>query len=180
MIQNGVAMAIPASSEGSGWGVLCVGDSFRSARSLSREERGYHFERREYGFNFRHVPDSMRDQLLKRVSRKESRRVAPFFGKRENCPNQVVSSFFQIILQIFFKEAFFGSSLELGEKKGKSSIPGTETANWRFWSWFSTFQAVSKGIFFFAGFSEIKEILPLKASPFSQGIFEQSERNRAF
>ena len=29
------------------------------------EERGYHFERREYRFNFRHVPDSMRDQLLK-------------------------------------------------------------------------------------------------------------------
>ena len=67
------------------------------------EERGYHFERREYRFNFRHVPDSMRDQVFEEFPARRQEGLLPFW-KGENCANRAVSSFFQITLQIFFRK----------------------------------------------------------------------------
>ena len=66
MIQNGVQPFDQYQLHLKVVGGVCYALVIRSGVNVPYlEERGYHFERREYRFNFRHVPDSMRDQLLK-------------------------------------------------------------------------------------------------------------------
>ena len=64
MIQNGVQPFDQYQLHLKVVGGVCYALVIRSGVNVPYlEEKGYHFERREYRFNFRHVPDSMRDQL---------------------------------------------------------------------------------------------------------------------
>ena len=96
----------------------------------------------------------------------------------------MVSSFFQIILQIFFREAFFESeNLELGEKKGKSFlIPEPAKHKLWSWSWFSTFPSCFKEGVLLQAFHRGKGV-PLKGpflALFSQGNFGKVNENAYF